>query len=184
MTRIRTGSLLAGMMLTAVTIAAVATGSIPRPGTDTIGPTAQVSDGTPITLEMSECGVMALGTTGTCITSLQSWLNMVLDEQIWVDGQFGPQTRRAVQQFQLKMHLEPDGRFGDESRAALRDWYEGVGNSSVPTPDFSCDPATGDYCDKGEVQPGLHGGVVEAVMCEGVGKLISGGGLFCSVFFE
>jgi peptidoglycan hydrolase-like protein with peptidoglycan-binding domain len=184
MTRIRTGSLLAGMLLTAVTLGAVATGSITQPGTDTIAPVAEVSDGTHITLEMSECGVMAVGTTGTCIVSLQSWLNMVLDEQIWVDGQFGPQTRRAVQQFQLKMHLEPDGHCGDESRNALRDWYEGLNDSSVATPDFTCNTATGDYCDKGEVQPGLHGGVVEAVMCEGVGKLLSGGGVFCSVFFE
>ena len=28
-----------------------------------------------ITLQMSECGVMYLGTTGTCIVSLQTWMN-------------------------------------------------------------------------------------------------------------
>jgi peptidoglycan hydrolase-like protein with peptidoglycan-binding domain len=43
-----------------------------------------------ITIDMSECKVMAVGVTGTCIVSLQTWLNIFDDANLVVDGKFGP----------------------------------------------------------------------------------------------
>src|SRR5690348_15030588 len=53
-----------------------------------------------ITLEMSECGVMYLGTQGTCITSLQTWMNWSIGTHLAIDGYYGADTLAAVERFQ------------------------------------------------------------------------------------
>jgi Putative amidase domain/Putative peptidoglycan binding domain len=68
---------------------------------------------------------MYLGTTGTCVVSLQSWMRLatVHHKNIAVDGYFGQETLAAVKEFQALRGIPVDGRFGKLSRAELRKWY-------------------------------------------------------------
>ena len=124
-----------------------------------------------ITLDMSECDVMATGVTGTCIISLQSWLDIFDNAGLTIDGNFGPTTEVAVKDFQSRHGLVPDGRFGDSSRNALRGVYQDMAANSVPTPR----PIALDSKDFGAVEPGLQANnnimsvAIIAVACEGVG---------------
>lgn len=132
-----------------------------------------------ITLEMSECGLMAQGVSGTCISSLQTWLNIFDQTGLQVDGEFGPATEAAVIAFQARHGLVPDGRFGDHSRNALRGVYTDMMNNSVPTPHpaarIRCSAErTGGKCDLGEVQPGLGGGIITSLVCAGFGEAAEG----------
>jgi hypothetical protein len=131
-----------------------------------------------ITIDMSECGVMAVGVTGTCIVSLQTWLNIFDRAGLVVDGKFGPATKVAVKNFQRRRGLFPDGRFGNASRAALRLEYDDMLAHSVdspkPNPRTICDMSTGRYCDKGAVVPGFNGGDHQTLFCEGVGIVVGG----------
>jgi peptidoglycan hydrolase-like protein with peptidoglycan-binding domain len=151
-----------------------------------------------ITLDMSECGVMAVGVTGTCIISLQSWLNIFDQAGLAVDGDFGPATEAAVREFQRRHGLVPDGRFGDASRNALRGVYQDMIENSVATPspapeDLSCNTATGVHCDIGGAVPGFNGGWMQTLACAGVGGAVgaltgplAGGGanVFCDVVLQ
>jgi peptidoglycan hydrolase-like protein with peptidoglycan-binding domain len=125
-----------------------------------------------ITLDMSECGLMYLGTSGTCIVSLQTWMEMAVDRKLPVTGEYDSATLVAVQEFQRSYVPEvvPDGRFGDRSRQGLRKWYA----ERTQTHDgHLCSPRTGFGCDAGAVQPGLNfngaGKVIKSIACGAVG---------------
>jgi peptidoglycan hydrolase-like protein with peptidoglycan-binding domain len=129
-----------------------------------------------ITLEMSECGVMYLGTQGTCITSLQTWLNWSIAAHLTVDGYYGPATLEAVKQFQRTYGIVPNGYFGSHSRAALAQWFVSAGGEDGAP----CDISTGNNCDKGEAVAGFDGGDGQSVFCEVIG-IAPGGGIFCDI---
>ncbi|MFE7836765.1 peptidoglycan-binding protein [Streptomyces sp. NPDC057474] len=128
-----------------------------------------------VTLEMSECDLMAVGVTGSCIRSLQTWLNISDGANLVVDGVFGPETKSAVIHFQKRFGLVPDGIFGDNSRNALKGWYYDMTQNSVPTPRPGAPAAV--PLDSGRVEEGLNSGmgytVVTAIACGGVG-LVAG----------
>ena len=135
-------------------------------------PTASAAETRHITLEMSECGVMYLGTSGTCIVSLQTWMEIAVDPDLPLTGEYDARTLVAVQEFQrLEVpDVKPDGRFGDKSRAALRRWYD----QHTHTKDgHICSPKTGFGCDPGAVEEGLHlgtaGKIVKSITCGVVG---------------
>jgi hypothetical protein len=136
-----------------------------------------------------ECGVMAVGVTGTCIISLQSWLNIFDDAGLVVDGDFGPATEAAVRNFQGRHGLVPDGRFGDASRNALRGVFQYMMDNSVATPkpgaSLACTPSTGVNCDVGGAVPGANGGLIQTLICNGVGEVGRGPyGLGAEIFCE
>ncbi|MEV4350996.1 peptidoglycan-binding domain-containing protein [Actinoplanes sp. NPDC049596] len=128
-----------------------------------------------ITLEMSECDVMYVGVQGTCITSLQTWLNWSIAAGLTVDGYYGDETLAAVEQFQRTYDLEPDGRFGSAEREALAGWFVRAGGGDGQAP---CDISTGNNCDKGEAVPGFNGGDAQSVFCE------FAGGLACDIILN
>jgi hypothetical protein len=137
-----------------------------------IAPTASAAETRHITLEMSECGVMYLGTSGTCIVSLQTWMQIAVDPDLPLTGEYDARTLVAVQEFQRLEVPEvlPDGRFGSKSREALRRWYV----DHTRTKDgHICSPRTGFGCDAGAVEEGLHlgtaGEVVKSITCGAVG---------------
>ncbi len=112
---------------------------------------------------MSECGVMYLGTTGTCIVSLQTWMNWAVGTNLTIDGVYGPATLAAVEQFQRdyqnaypNLGIATDGHFGPISRWALIQWYLQTSNDGQQPP---CQQNTGMYCDAGAAEPGLHAGI-------------------------
>jgi hypothetical protein len=123
------------------------------------------------TLDMAECGVMAVGVSGTCIRSLQTWLNIADGANLNVDSYFGAPTEVAVRHFQRRFGLVPDGRFGDNSRNALRGWFQEVTANSVATPRPGAKVSV--PLDAGEAGEGLHSGmgytVATALVCGGVG---------------
>ncbi|MCM4082382.1 peptidoglycan-binding domain-containing protein [Paractinoplanes hotanensis] len=156
-----------------------------------------------ITIDMLECDVMAVGVQGTCIISLQTWLNIFDDTSIPVTGYFDQATKDAVIKFQSRHGLQPDGRFGDRSRLALYRDYVHMKENSVATPrpgapiDAKCNPATGVNCDKGAAIPGINGGIVQSVFCNttsgGLGLLKSaikggaigiGAGIACDILLS
>lgn len=159
-----------------------------------ITPAARADNSYRITLDMSECGVMAVGVTGTCIISLQTWLNIFEEAGLAVDGDFGPATEAAVKNFQGRHGLAPDGRFGDASRNALRGVYQYMMDNSVATPkpgaSLSCTPSTGVNCDVGGAVPGANGGIIQTLTCAGVGLAVGpgpygvGAGIFCDVVLQ
>lgn len=140
----------------------------------------------PITLEMRECGVMAVGVTGTCIISLQTWLNIFDDAGLVVDGNFGPATEAAVRNFQSRHGLVPDGRFGDASRNALRGVFQYMMDNSVPTPKPGMSLRCQGYrCDSGAAVAGGNGGLIQSLICIGIGKAGGlGAGVFCEVWLQ
>ena len=126
-----------------------------------------------ITLQMSECGVMYLGTTGTCIVSLQTWMNWAVGTNLPIDGVYGPATLAAVEEFQRdnqtaypNLGIATDGHFGPKSRWALTQWYLDASNDGQQPP---CQQSTGMYCDPGAVDPGLEAGVVGTAACVATG---------------
>jgi peptidoglycan hydrolase-like protein with peptidoglycan-binding domain len=150
-----------------------------------ITPAASAEDSYRITIDMAECDVMAVGVIGTCIISLQTWLNIFEKAGLVVDGKFGPATEAAVKNFQRNHGLDPDGRFGNFSRNALRGEYQDMMANSVPSPKPAplCNTATGEGCDLGEAVPGLNGGIIQTLFCEGIDRRL-GIGVFCDVVLE
>lgn len=124
-----------------------------------------------ITIDMLECDVMAVGVQGTCIISLQTWLNIFDDANLAVTGHFDAPTKDAVIKFQHRHGLTEDGRFGNVSRLALYRDYLHMKENSVATPrpgdpiDAKCNPGTGVNCDKGAAIPGMNGGIVQSIFC-------------------
>jgi len=135
-----------------------------------------------ITLAMSECGIMALGTRGTCIVSLQTWLNASVGANLVVDGHFGPATHRAVIKFQRKFGLVPDGQFGPASRRALNRWVSGV---TAEPPVLRRVPCTETRtCDPGAAVASFNSGTGGIIACAGVGLLSPAAGAVCAVFLS
>jgi len=58
------------------------------------------------------------GSTGTDVKTLQELLNQV-GASLTVDGIFGSKTEAAVRDFQKKAGIKQDGKYGDQSHAAL-----------------------------------------------------------------
>jgi hypothetical protein len=137
----------------------------PAAHADTVIPAGQPYT---ITLQMSECGVMYLGTTGTCIISLQTWMNMILGTDIAIDGVYGPQTLAAVEEWQTmvantspSLGIDTTGHFGPKSRWALAQWYMDASDNGEHAP---CILSTGQNCDPGAVdEAGL--GPIGTVIC-------------------
>lgn len=142
-----------------------------------------------ISLDMPECGVMYLGTVGSCIISLQTWMNWAVGtktQHIDIDGVYGPQTQALVETFQRRYvpSVIPNGMFGYHSRAALKEWFiDGATRkygSGLP-----CNTSLGWGCDKGEAVPGLNpdtaGMVGLTFVCQAAGELGRFAGVFCDV---
>lgn len=55
-----------------------------------------------ITLDMNECGVISEGVRGSCVVSLQTWMNLFDQETLVVDGVFGSATKGAVMSFERR----------------------------------------------------------------------------------
>lgn len=79
-------------------------------------------------------GTLRRGSSGTGVRQLQEALvNLGLLDADQVDGQFGPRTEAAVQDFQEGAGLRADGVYGPDTRAALEKRL-GSGGSAAPKP--------------------------------------------------
>ena len=116
-----------------------------------------------ITLDVSECGVMAVGVTGTCIVSLQTWLNIFDDAEPQSRWCLRTGDQHAVINFQLKHGLTLDGRFGEHARNALRGEYKYMIDNSVASAEIGVHEVQRGH--RGELsKPGMNA-VPMAVLC-------------------
>ncbi|MGW7003836.1 NlpC/P60 family protein [Streptomyces sp. NPDC054933] len=90
--------------------------------------TDQYGDSDNVDLRTS-CGVLATGSTGNCVRSLQTLLNSH-GASLTVDGDFGPATDSTVRNFQTSHGLSADGQVGADTKAAL---YATGSGSGTPT---------------------------------------------------
>lgn len=79
------------------------------------------------------------GSTGPDTALIQTWLNGSRDpcthfDPVQVDGLFGPDTVRAVQEFQLRNDLKADGKVGPLTWNALHTKYAAANNGSEQYP--------------------------------------------------
>jgi len=96
------------------------------------------------TISMAECDEISLytrnpdgtsGTRGSCVASLQHWLNIFSGANLAIDGQFGPATAQAVINYQVSQGLAPTGAVRFDERKALAASY----NEHFDGPDFGGD---------------------------------------------
>lgn len=160
----------------------------------TAAPTQATTSPRPhITLDMGECGTMYLGTTGSCIISLQTWMNWAVADKsnvptTAIDGVYGRDTLRIVQEFQRRYvpEIQPNGAFGPLSRAGLKRWFENGVTKPHSSTHLPCNVAYGWGCESGAAVAGLNPGGVGVVgksaFCAGVGEVLPGKwGLFGAV---
>ncbi|WP_207957567.1 peptidoglycan-binding protein, partial [Streptomyces sp. YIM 98790] len=121
----RRGPWIAAALLSAVLLTAVVTWNV-RGAVDSPGPAAEESaeprEPAPDDDRMlfsAECAdVIAFGQHDDCVRELQELL-AGHGARIGIDGQFGPETLRRVQAFQVLAGLEADGMVGDATKEAL-----------------------------------------------------------------
>jgi peptidoglycan hydrolase-like protein with peptidoglycan-binding domain len=85
--------------------------------------------------------VLKLGSSGTEVTSLQQRLKELGFDPNGVDGNFGGGTQAAVIAFQRANKLEPDGKVGPGTAAALG-LNNGAGSTSGATSDTTATTTT------------------------------------------
>ena len=123
-----------------------------------LAPASAQAAGPPVDIDMRECGVMHLGTTGTCVVKLQLWMNVATNHSdLAVDGVYGPATVAAVREFQTLEGIAVDGAFGEDSRQALRNWWYG---DLVSTPRLGSEP------DPGAARPGFFSAEETEQICD------------------
>ncbi|WP_052441789.1 NlpC/P60 family protein [Streptacidiphilus anmyonensis] len=76
------------------------------------------SGGTGSGLQLVNCGTLQVGSSGSCVTTLQTMLN-AYGAGLTVDGQFGSGTQTAVENFQSSHGLTADGIVGVNTTYAL-----------------------------------------------------------------
>ena len=64
---------------------------------------------------------LLIGAKGREVDKLQKCLNKVINAGLKVDGKFGPLTRNALLQFQIKYNLTVDGKYGPQSMKKLKE---------------------------------------------------------------
>ena len=69
--------------------------------------------------------ILRTGSRGTEVTKLQKCLNK-LGSKLIVDGIFGPNTKKALVNFQKANKLEPDGEYGPNTYKKLKDKIENI----------------------------------------------------------
>ena len=74
---------------------------------------------------MSECGLIDIGVSGTCVITVQRWLNRLDNAALTVNGLYGPATQAAVVTFQRAHGLAPDGQVDEQTKQMLRSLYAG-----------------------------------------------------------
>lgn len=79
-------------------------------------------------------GILRLGSKGAAVATLQSNLNTVMHSHLVVDGDFGPQTERAVRAFQTRYQLTVDGEYGPASAAVMKAALAGGSTPVSPKP--------------------------------------------------
>lgn len=81
---------------------------------------------------MPTSGVMRSGAEGPGVEALQTRLNTLIGAGLRVDGDFGRNTRAAVENFQRRAGLEVDGEVGGATRRAMDEVQAGTRQLAAP----------------------------------------------------
>jgi hypothetical protein len=134
----------------------------PTPGATTPGATAPASAASGVTvvgMAMSECGLIDVGVSGTCVITVQRWLNRLDNAGLIVDGRYGATTKAAVATFQSEHELSPTGQVDEQTKQTLRILYANYLADQVPA-------TTSDYGEQ------LLQVEMAEMMCNAVGKVM------------
>jgi putative chitinase len=103
---------------------------------------------------------LQMGSQGPAVSALQAELNQALGpaDHIAVDGDFGPRTRAAVEQFQRDHGLVVDGVVGPQTSAALAAATKGHGKKPHPGPHHGVTGGGGGSSGGASPGGGGHGG--------------------------
>lgn len=96
------------------------------PGTPATPPTAA-------TLPPLSSTLLRSGSEGPAVEALQQHLNAAIGAGLRIDGDFGRNTRLAVENFQRRAGLEVDGEVGSRTRTALREVVAGTRTLAAPS---------------------------------------------------
>jgi hypothetical protein len=138
-----------------------------------------------ISLSMDGCGTLTSGSRGACVRTLQTWLNLVDNADLTVDGRFGPATGRAVREFQARFGVPATGNFGPLSRAALQRWYANLDDEyapdkpsrapvAVPLPcqQASTNDTCNDRIDDDVLHTSFGDSLLKSLACNGLGAVV------------
>lgn len=147
-----------------------------------------------VSLDLRRCGSVGTGDAGSCVVSLQTWLNIEGGYDLDVDGVFGSATRRAVTDFQARHDLPTAGMFGPRSRAALGAWWRDTMSEAEAVGDAESVEGV-DFDDAGtDLHRGMGDDELWSVACAGAGMIVGwvtksaalGGlaGLVCDIYIR
>lgn len=80
-------------------------------------------------------GTLRKGSKGEAVKQLQNALNLVIETDLNIDGDFGSATEAAVKSFQKKFNLEDDGVYGPMSNKVLLEQVEKLKIEPEPQPE-------------------------------------------------
>lgn len=80
-------------------------------------------------------GTLRKGSKGEAVKQLQNALNLVIETNLNIDGDFGSATEAAVRNFQKKFNLEDDGVYGPISNKVLLEQVEKLKIEPEPQPE-------------------------------------------------
>ena len=107
------------------------------------------------------------GSSGNAVTNLQTILTQMGYDPKAVDGKFGPNTEKAVIQFQEKNDLVKDGKVGKNTWAKLCSLYNNQQPATTPPPDQKQQQPATTPPPKG-TSPPQYGGLL---ICKDCGKV-------------
>ncbi len=84
-------------------------------------PVAPLTTAAPVTIEVASGAFLGPGSKGDAVRVLQQALTQLDLDPGPVDGQFGPQTEKAVEAFQRSRKLDPDGLVGPKTAQAINE---------------------------------------------------------------
>lgn len=142
-----------------------------------------------INIELLGAKLLKEGARGSNVAELQKALNLVMNADLVIDGDFGPATKEAVKKFQEQQHLTVDGDYGPITNKAMVEVLKNIKKPVEPVPvpqpsskilvtTANVNIRTGDSTDYNIIQAVTGGTILEPVLGKDEKPLISANGWY------